>query len=98
MQLLLLLHLVQQLPSLTVLLVLLKLLLLLAHLDVPVKLVHVLALLKVLLLLLHCHLFLVCLHLVLDDGAPLVDLPVSQLRVVTLVLIRQLLDLVGLLL
>ena len=36
--------------------------------------------------------------LVFDDGAPLVDLPVPQLRVVTLVLIVQLLDLVGLLL
>jgi hypothetical protein len=44
------------------------------------------------------HLPLVCLDLVLDDGAPLVKLSIPQLRVVTLVLVVQLLDLVGLLL
>jgi hypothetical protein len=50
------------------------------------------------LLCLQRHLPLVSLDLVLDDGAPLVKLSIPQLRVVTLVLVVELLDLVGLLL
>lgn len=98
MQLLLLLHLLHQLFRLTILLFLLKQLLLLPHLNISIQLVHVLPFLVHVLLSLQRHLFLMCFNLVLDDGAPLVELPVSQLRVVTLVLIVQLLDLVRLLL